>query len=122
MILSNPLKPCSDKPNCVSTTSQDRRHSMLPMPFQGDLAVSLERLKRVVFSFPRTSLLKEDKNFLHFTFKSAFFGFIDDVEFYLDSQNKVIHFRSASRTGYSDLGVNRKRMEKIVNLFMSSKP
>lgn len=117
MILSNPLKPCPDKPNCVSTTSQDRRHSMLPLQLKGDVASSVKRLKEIVLSFPRTSLQREDENFLHFTFKSALFGFIDDVEFYLDPQNKVIHFRSSSRTGYSDLGVNRKRMEQITAQF-----
>jgi uncharacterized protein (DUF1499 family) len=117
MNLSNPLKPCPDKPNCVSTTSQDRRHSMLPLHFKGDLASSVKRVKEIVLSFPRTSLQTEDENFLHFTFKSALFGFIDDVEFYFDPQNKVIHFRSSSRTGYSDLGVNRKRMEQITAQF-----
>lgn len=40
-------------------------------------------------------------------------GFVDDVEFYLDEDTKVIHVRSASRLGQSDLGVNRKRIETI---------
>jgi uncharacterized protein (DUF1499 family) len=40
-------------------------------------------------------------------------GFVDDVEFYLDADAKVIHVRSASRLGQSDLGVNRKRIETI---------
>jgi uncharacterized protein (DUF1499 family) len=40
-------------------------------------------------------------------------GFVDDVEFYVDGSQKVIHLRSASRVGYWDLGVNRKRMESI---------
>lgn len=91
---------------------------MLPLHFRGDLNSSLSRLKKIILALPRTELIKEDENFLHFTFKSGLFGFIDDVEFYLDPQNKVIHFRSASRTGYSDLGVNRKRMDKIVALYL----
>jgi uncharacterized protein (DUF1499 family) len=40
-------------------------------------------------------------------------GFVDDVEFLLDDSAKVIHVRSASRLGESDLGVNRKRIETI---------
>ena len=43
--------------------------------------------------------------------------YVDDVEFYINEKNKIIHFRSASRIGYSDLGVNRKRMEEIVKMF-----
>ncbi|MCA9019441.1 MAG: DUF1499 domain-containing protein, partial [Planctomycetaceae bacterium] len=37
--------------------------------------------------------------------------------FLVDSSQNVIHVRSASRVGYSDLGVNRKRIEAIRNLF-----
>jgi len=39
------------------------------------------------------------------------------VEFFLDDATQTIHFRSASRLGYSDLGVNRKRMEEIRRRF-----
>ena len=42
---------------------------------------------------------------------------IDDIEFYIDEENKIIHFKSASRVGYSDLGANRKRMDEIIKLF-----
>ena len=51
---------------------------------------------------------------------SKIFGFVDDVEFYLNEPG-VIHFRSASRIGYSDLGVNRERMETIRNTFQNLK-
>ena len=37
------------------------------------------------------------------------FAFIDDVKFFMDSQAGVIHVRSASRTGYSDLHINTKQ-------------
>ena len=45
--------------------------------------------------------------------------FGDDVEFFFDEADSVIHFRSASRLGYSDLGVNRRRMEGIRTAFLS---
>jgi uncharacterized protein (DUF1499 family) len=35
------------------------------------------------------------------------------VEFVLDEQNNVIHFRSASRVGRGDMGANRARIEAI---------
>jgi uncharacterized protein (DUF1499 family) len=38
---------------------------------------------------------------------------VDDVEFVFDDESKTIHFRSASRIGYGDYGVNRDRMEAI---------
>jgi uncharacterized protein (DUF1499 family) len=33
----------------------------------------------------------------------------------------VIHVRSAARTGYSDFGVNRKRIEEIRRLWVGTK-
>ena len=37
-----------------------------------------------------------------------------------DDNAKTIHFRSASRIGYSDLGVNRRRMEEIRKAFAAT--
>ena len=51
------------------------------------------------------------------TFSSAVFGFIDDLEIRIDSNQNVIHIRSASRVGYGDLGANEKRVELIKELF-----
>jgi uncharacterized protein (DUF1499 family) len=58
-------------------------------------------------------LIKKEKNYLHFTFRTPILRFIDDVEFELDEKKLLIHFKSASRIGYSDLGANRKRMDMI---------
>ncbi|MBY0385652.1 DUF1499 domain-containing protein [bacterium] len=113
----NPLKPCPNKPNCISTTSQDRHQSMLPLNFKDGLQQSHSLIKKIVSEMPRTQLVSERSDYLHFIFKSTLFGFIDDVEFYFDDSNKIIHFRSASRSGYSDLGVNRKRMTTITEKY-----
>ena len=62
---------------------------------------------------PRTKIVTVDDNYLYAEFRSALFRFVDDVEFLIDPKERAIHFRSASRVGYSDLGVNRHRMEQI---------
>ena len=59
----------------------------------------------------RSTIVMEDKDYLHAEFRSALIGFVDDVEFLVD--DKVIHVRSASRVGYGDHDVNRKRVEEI---------
>jgi uncharacterized protein (DUF1499 family) len=61
----------------------------------------------------------EDR-YIHAEFTSALFRFVDDVEFQIDAESGLIHFRSASRVGRSDLGVNRKRMESIRMAFEKS--
>ena len=65
---------------------------------------------------PRSKVVSNKENFLHVEFTSKIFRFVDDVEFYFNEPG-VIHFRSASRIGYSDMGVNRDRIEEIRHLF-----
>jgi len=42
---------------------------------------------------------------------------VDDVEFLFDDNARRIDIRSAARVGYSDFGVNRRRMEEIRRRF-----
>jgi uncharacterized protein (DUF1499 family) len=72
----------------------------------------MERLKKVVRGMKRTTVVRETQDYIHVEFRT-FLGFVDDAEFYIDESQKVIHLRSASRVGYWDLGVNRRRMESI---------
>lgn len=107
------LKPCPESPNCVSTQTQQKSKQMEPIPFELDPKEMIKIIQGVVESLPNTHLEKESLSYLHYTFKSAIFRFTDDVEFLIDAEQKLIHFRSASRTGYSDMGVNKKRMTEI---------
>ena len=74
---------------------------------------------KIIDSLKRTRIITDSENYIHIEFKTAVFKFVDDVEFYFDDSEKLIHFRSAARLGYSDMGVNRKRMENITKLFLS---
>src|SRR5215510_9465310 len=107
------LGSCPISPNCVSTQAQDEGHSIAPFQYRKSRAEAKEALKEVIRSLPRTKLVEEEEAYLHYEFTSLLLRFVDDVEFLLDDQTKTIHFRSASRTGYGDFGVNRRRMEDI---------
>ncbi|MGZ8365239.1 MAG: DUF1499 domain-containing protein [Nitrospira sp.] len=104
---------CPDKPNCVSTQGTDERHTIAPFRYTRSRTEAKETLKAVIATLPRTQLVEEDEAYLHYEFTSLLLRFIDDVEFLFDEATKTVHFRSASRTGYSDLGVNRQRMEQV---------
>lgn len=112
------LAPCPRTPNCVSTQAPPGRQRMDPIPYTGSLADARERLLRVLRARPRTRIVREDADFLHAECRSAFFRFVDDVHFLFDDTVKEIHFRSASRLGRSDFGVNRMRMEEIRQAFL----
>src|SRR4029077_16950092 len=106
------LSPCPSSPNCVSTQAQDEGHVIAPFRYRKSRAEAKEALKEVIRSLPRTKLVEEDESYLHYEFPMLFLRLGDDVEFLFDDETKTIPFRSASRTGYGDLGVNRKRMEQ----------
>ncbi len=89
---------------------------MAPFRYQQSLAGAKDRLKSIVSLLPRTKLVEETEGYLHYEFTSFLLRFVDDVEFVFDEGAKLVQFRSASRTGYSDLGVNRRRMEDIRSL------
>lgn len=108
------LASCPDSPNCVSTQADREYQRMASIPLRTD---AMQALKRIVSAMPRTQIVTADDNYLHVEFTSALFRFVDDVEFFLDHEQRVIHFRSASRAGHSDFDVNRKRMQSIIAAF-----
>ncbi|TKS59272.1 MAG: hypothetical protein EWM72_02284 [Nitrospira sp.] len=107
------LVPCPSSPNCVSTQAHDESHAIAPFRFRKSRVEAKEALKEVIHFLPRTKLVEENESYLHYEFTSLLLRFVDDVEFLFDDETKTVHFRSASRTGYGDLGVNRKRMEQV---------
>ena len=113
------LAPCPESPNCVSTEAQaaDRRHAIAPLTYAGPAAAALARLRAVVEARPRTEVVAADGGYLHVTFRSLVFRFVDDVQLVVDEATETIRFRSASRVGHSDLGANRRRMERIRRRF-----
>ena len=107
------LAPCPSSPNCVSSLADDDMHRIALLPFSGAAAVAIDRLAGIVRSLSRASVTTSTENYLHAEFRSVVFRFVDDVKFFADEAAGVIHIRSASRVGASDLGVNRKRIEAI---------
>jgi uncharacterized protein (DUF1499 family) len=106
------LTPCPDSPNCVSSLEETPRHKVDPFQIHSSGKESLNVLKKIIQSMQRTEILWVSENSLYTIFRTRL-GFIDDVQFLADEKAGVIHVRSASRIGYWDLGVNRKRIENI---------
>jgi uncharacterized protein (DUF1499 family) len=110
---------CPDKPNCISSKSMFSAQMLSPLKYKGTKLEAKETLLKVLKSMPRTRVSKNTENFLHIEFTSKIFRFVDDVEFYFDKP-EMIHFRSASRVGHSDMGINRERMGEISRLFFEA--
>jgi uncharacterized protein (DUF1499 family) len=114
-VTNGQLLACPDSPNCVSSQApeNDAEHFMPAIAYTGDLSFMMSQILKVLAVTPRAKFINQESNYLHLEFRSQAFGFVDDVEFLLDDTAKLIHFRSASRMGKSDLGVNRKRMAEL---------
>jgi len=84
-----------------------------PLPLGPDPSAGWGRLVAAVRSLPRTTVVEDDGTYLHAESRSAFFGFVDDLEIRNDALTGRAQVRSAARLGYFDLGVNRARVEAL---------
>ena len=107
------LMPCPDRSNCVSSLSVDANRRVEPLRPKMPKKKAFDRLYGLIEAMPRTKVIRTTPNYLHAEFQSVLFGFVDDVEFAYDDALGIIHIRSASRVGYWDFGVNRRRVERI---------
>ena len=114
------LNPPSTNPNSVSSQTrlypghpQQAYADIEPLKFTGDGQAAMERLASVLKESPGTVIVKQQPGYLYAQSRSRVLKFTDDVELWMDKEASVIHFRSASRLGRKDFGVNRARMEAI---------
>lgn len=113
------LAPCPDAPNCVSTQATDSEHRIEPISYTGTMEETRLRLIQIIDAIPNMQLATVSGPYLHAESRSRFWGFIDDTEFYIDDEAKVIHLRAASRLGREDFSVNRNRTIEIRDRFLA---
>ena len=130
------LTQCPSTPNCVSSQAKNNKHYIEPIVVKGTATEVKNHLLSLLNQQEGAEITVDDGNYVRATFTSKLFRFVDDTEFYFpnmtlketrspnkNSKEIIIHMRSASRVGYSDLGANRKRLERIrsgFKLFSSS--
>ncbi len=107
------LPPCPNSPNCVSSQAADDGHFIAPFKITGNVESAWAALKNALISQSRTVITDQTGVTLHAQTTSLVFRFVDDIDAILDADAKLIHIRSASRTGHGDFGVNRKRVEML---------
>lgn len=107
------LAPCPDSPNCVSSDATDAAHHVEPLRIVGNVDEAWRAARSIVDDWPRTRRVSEAGHYAHYECRTALFRFVDDLELELRPDQGLIAVRSASRLGYSDLGVNRRRVERL---------
>ena len=118
------LRPCPRTPNCVSTQADpaDAEHYVEPIPLFESKETVLDRLADYIEDLPRAQVVEREDGYLHAVFASRLFGFMDDVELYVPEGEGVVHFRSASRVGVGDMGVNRGRYQMLRQVLEENTP
>jgi uncharacterized protein (DUF1499 family) len=111
------LAKCPETPNCVSSQSKDDSHQIEPLTYESSSKEAFSKLKKIIEETDNAEIIEDQSNYLYAQYTSQIMGFVDDVEFYLKPEEQLIHVRSASRLGESDLGVNRDRIETIREQF-----
>lgn len=106
------LSPCPVSPNCVcSKLPQSDSHYIEPLvPTASTLSI-FPMLVDYVQQLPNAELEEKASHYVRVSIRSMFLGFTDDLELFFAGDK--IHVRSASRTGWYDFGVNRRRVEAI---------
>lgn len=108
------LPACPATPNCVSSLpSADPGHRVAPLAIAGTPEAAWNALKQALRERARTAIVQVSDTAIHAEATSAAFRFVDDLDFRLDAAQGKIHVRSASRVGYWDFGVNRRRVEEL---------
>lgn len=112
-IVDSLLTSCPSSPNCVSSDASKTEQKVPPL----ELIIPPEKawgiLIEQVAQLPRTKIVSQDSQYLYVECRSQIFGFVDDLEFHLRPEQKIVAVRSASRTGYYDFGVNQSRIENL---------
>lgn len=118
-LVNGKLRPCPGTPNGVCSESDNPIVRIDPFSFTGSVEQAWAALQPVIVENGGV-VRKAEKEYLWATFLIPVFGFVDDVEFRLSPQEGVIHIRSFSRLGFSDLGVNRGRVEQLRAAFQAA--
>lgn len=119
-VVNGQLTPCPETPNCVNSQTTNEAHFVAPIYFIGTTQEAQIHLLQILKEFEQSKIVSVQENYIRAEFTSKIFSFVDDVEFYFPASEKaevIIHLRSASRIGYSDLGANQKRIEQIRDKF-----
>lgn len=114
------LKDVPFTPNAVSSQTDDTSKFVNPLPFNSSEEESYLKLTRILKELKGVEIMKQEAHYIYAVATSSTLKYKDDLEFYFDTKSESIHVRSASRVGFSDGGVNRKRYERIQKRYLDS--
>ena len=102
LIENNILGACSNPNNCVfeswKVTNADQ---------------SFKELIGILKNTPRIKIINIKEDYLHALATSRVMKFIDDIEIKKSKTGNILKVKSKSRSGFYDLGVNKRRINTL---------
>jgi uncharacterized protein (DUF1499 family) len=102
-----PFDPCPGSPNCII-------HSAA---FRTDADILFRETHMALESMNPQKLTPDSQSLqISSVFRIRIFGFKDDLQAVITHNDgfSVLHIKSVSRVGHSDLGVNRRRVKRLL--------
>lgn len=109
-----------NKDNSVSTQTVFDEKRIEPIAFRNDLKTAVIAMKKTLEAYGGIEITEEKENYIYAVATTGTMKFHDDIEIYFDEDEGLIHYRSASRAGYSDMGLNRQRFEALKALYLGN--
>lgn len=104
----SPLDPCPDSPNCIHISRE----------YELKAEKLFQHTLDAIESMNPFEVESDSQNFqIESVFRIRIFGFKDDLKAVIQPHagNSILFIKSSSRVGHSDLGVNRRRVKKLLN-------
>ena len=112
------LSPIPKSPNAVSSQTDDvKKKKVEPLVFKDTFEVTKKAVLSAFEKYGNIEIIKNNENYIHAVNKTGIMKYKDDIEIFFDVNERLVHYRSASRIGYSDMGLNRKRYNEIARLY-----
>jgi uncharacterized protein (DUF1499 family) len=111
------LAPMPEKPNAVSSQTDVADKKVEALPFKATAEETQTAVNNALAKLGSNEIQEQKDGYTYSIFTTALMHYHDDVEIYLDTEAQLVHFRSQSRAGHSDMGVNRKRYEAFRELY-----
>lgn len=120
-VVDGKLQPTGSRPNSVSTQTDDSSKRVQALPMKATLEATRSAIHAAIKTYGGAEVLVDEPRYIYAVFTTPLMKYHDDVEFYIDTANQQVHFRSASRAGYSDRGLNRQRYEALAQSYRSNR-
>ncbi|WP_136800038.1 DUF1499 domain-containing protein [Desulfosediminicola ganghwensis] len=103
--------------NAVSSQTEVARNRVEPLRFKSNLEETKGSILQALDKVDCIELQKVEGPYIHALSKNGVFGSSTDIEFYIDENAGVVHYRSAPRLYTFSKQTCRDRYEQIVALY-----